>query len=106
MLRTLPVKQLPTAIMAFNDGSALGAIQAISQFGLKIPEDISIMGFDNVEQAQYSVPSLTTVDTNISLMAVAAVENLLHQISDGKANNVKILTPVKLVIRDSVVPPT
>jgi LacI family transcriptional regulator len=102
LFRKLSAKQLPTAIMAFNDGSAFGAIQAITQLGLKVPGDISIIGFDNVDQAQYSVPSLTTVDTDIPLMAAVAVENLLRQIADGYAANVKILTPVKLIIRDSV----
>ncbi|MDR1509416.1 MAG: GntR family transcriptional regulator [Synergistaceae bacterium] len=102
LLHSLQTCQIPTAIAAFNDGSAFGAMQAISQFGLKIPDDVSITGFDNVDQSLYSVPSLTTIDTNIPMMADAAVENLLHQMSGAKAVNVKILTPVKLIVRDSV----
>ena len=92
----------PTALVAFNDRLALGAIQAIRQAGLKVPDDISIIGYDNSDQAKYSVPKITTVEIHASLMAQTAARMLFQQIDDYEVLPVKILTPVELVEQDSV----
>lgn len=90
----------PTAIAAFNDNSAYGAIRAANQAGLRVPEDLSVTGFDNIEQPNM-LPQLTTVDTGIRQMAQVALENLYHQIRGGPCRSIKIVTPVHLVVRSS-----
>nr|WP_243129988.1 substrate-binding domain-containing protein [Clostridium sp. 1001271st1 H5] len=64
--------------MAFNDRLALGAIQAIHQAGLKVPDDISVIGYDNSDQAKYSMPKITTVEIHASLMAQTAARMLFQ----------------------------
>lgn len=100
MLRT--TQQIPTAIIAFNDRLASGALQAIQQAGLRVPEDISIIGFDNSELAMYSIPKLSSVEINIPIMAKASVANLFYQIKVGENIPVKILIPVSYIERNSV----
>lgn len=95
-------KELPTALIAFNDRLALGAVQAISHSGLNVPEDISIIGFDNSDQAKYSFPQITSVEIHVSMIGKAAISTLLQQIAEYAVYPVKILTPVALVERDSV----
>lgn len=96
------VDKLPTAIIAFNDRMAIGALQAIQKAGLKTPEDISVVGFDNSEQASYSMPKLSSVEINIPIIVKAAVANLFFQIQMGENIPAKILIPVSYVERDSV----
>ncbi len=100
MLRS--VSTFPTAIIAFNDRLASGALQAVQQAGLRVPEDISIIGFDNSELAMYSMPKLSSIEINIPIMAKAAVANLFYQINVGENIPVKILVPVSYIERDSV----
>lgn len=95
-------KTLPTALIAFNDRLALGAVQAISQAGMQVPEHISIIGFDNSDQAKYSFPQITTVEIHVPLIARAAIASLFQQIHEYAVYPVKILTPVELIERDSV----
>ncbi|MDL2324713.1 GntR family transcriptional regulator [Ruminococcaceae bacterium OttesenSCG-928-A16] len=95
-------QKLPTALLAFNDHLALGAIHAISEHGLSTPGDISVVGVDNIEQSQYVSPPLTTVNINPSLIGKVATSNLFAQIKGAETHPVKILTPVSLVVRDSV----
>lgn len=93
---------LPTALVAFNDRLALGAIQAIHQAGLKVPEDLSVIGYDNSDQAKYSLPKITTVEIHAPLMAETAARMLFQQIDDYAVLPVKILTPAELIEQDSV----
>lgn len=92
----------PTAILAFNDRLANGALQAIQQAGLAVPGDISVIGFDNSEQAKYTVPKLSSVEINIPIMAKIAAANLFFQIEVNQNLAVKILVPVSYIERDSV----
>lgn len=98
----LKSKMLPTAMIAFNDRLALGAVQALSQAGLQVPQDVSIVGFDNSDQAKYSFPQITTVEIHVPLIAKAAISSLFQQIHEYAVYPVKILTPVQLIERDSV----
>ncbi len=87
----------PTALVAFNDRLALGAIQAIHQAGLRVPDDISVIGYDNSDQAKYSMPKITTVEIHAPLMAQTASRMLFQQIDDYEVLTVKVLTPVELI---------
>lgn len=95
-----PIK--PTAVFASNDMMALGAMKAIQEAGLSVPDDISVIGFDNIEQCKYSNPSLTTVGTDMSLIARQSMKHLLELGDDFDTPAVKIIIPANLIVRDSV----
>jgi len=68
------------AVVAFNDALALGAIRALEDQGLKIPDDVAVVGFDDIEEARYSAPSLSTVRPAVQDLAQTAVRFLLERI--------------------------
>jgi len=91
-----------TAIFAYNDIIALGAYTAISQKGLKIPDDISIVGYDDIEMASIISPRLTTVSQPFYDIGKSAAELLLKRIKENTRSTPQtILLPTKLVIRES-----
>ena len=94
-----------TALVCYNDLAAIGAIRAITDQGLKVPEDISVVGFDDSEGASYHVPSLTTIRQPLHQMGAVAARILLQQIR-GEESFPKVMpiTP-ELVIRESTCPP-
>lgn len=94
--------QLPTAVFAFNDRLALGAMQAIQQAGLNVPKDISIIGYDNSEQSKLIYPRLSSIEINVSIMGSASVFTLLQQMNYYQALPIKILIPIQLIKRDSI----
>jgi LacI family transcriptional regulator len=98
-LLALPVR--PTAIFAANDKSAIGAIEAITDFGLKVPDDISIVGFDNIDEASYVHGGLTTVDQFITDMGRVAVEMLINLIQNKPLENHIYRMPTKLIVRNT-----
>lgn len=75
-----PAAQRFSALFAFNDISAIGAIRAIREAGLRVPEDISVVGFDDISSAAFQNPGLTTVRQPLEQMGVLAAETLLAQI--------------------------
>lgn len=80
VLQFLDRGSLPTAIVFNNDWMALGAMQALTEQGLRVPKDISLMGHDNVSICEEMLPTLTTVDQRVDIMAATAVELLEAQI--------------------------
>ena len=95
----------PTAIFAFNDDIAIGAIQAARARGLRVPEDLSVVGFDDVEHATIVTPALTTVRQPLAEMGRTAVSLLsrLMERQSFEAMHVELAT--RLVVRDSTAPP-
>ena len=91
---------LPTAFIAGNDLSAIGAIKAFKRFGYRVPEDISVTGFDNIAVLEYFTPGLTTVDNPIELQGKTAVAHLLDLIS-GKALGETFELAGEMIIRHS-----
>ncbi|GLR10284.1 transcriptional regulator [Mixta theicola] len=89
-----------TALLAANDDMALGAIKALKDRGLRVPQDISVAGFDNAKIGHYFSPSLTTLDTPIEQMIQCAVEQIVNLPLDTPEHG---LTGT-LVVRDSVGP--
>jgi len=97
---------MPTAIIGFNDNIAIGCLRAASELGLRVPQDISIVGFDDIEQSRYAIPSLTTVHSNIRELALATVQGLFLQIQHpGALTSLKSYVPSSLMIRESAAPP-
>ncbi|KUO49410.1 MAG: hypothetical protein APF76_08540 [Desulfitibacter sp. BRH_c19] len=95
------LKPKPTAIYAFNDIMAIGAIKAINQLGLKAPDDIAIIGFDNIPMAQFCTPSLTTIHSPSFEMGQHAARLLLENMQNKIVPQKKMLLPVELIVRDS-----
>lgn len=98
-LLTLP--QQPTAIIASNDVSAFGAMEAARECGKRIPDDISIIGFDDIPQAAQVHPPLTTIRQPLEDMGRRAVRMLLEIIENPERPPEKIELPTELVVRES-----
>ncbi|NNK96118.1 MAG: LacI family DNA-binding transcriptional regulator [Desulfobacterales bacterium] len=94
----------PTAIFAASDSLAIGALTAVKDKGLKVPEDISIAGFDNVEFASHCDPPLTTVQVPAMDMGHRAMETLLDIIGSGVDKVRRYDLETDLIIRDSCLP--
>src|SRR5690348_2741778 len=75
-----------TALFAFNDISAMGAIRALREAGLRVPEDVSVVGFDDIRSAEYQNPSLTTVRQPLRKMGTTAAEAVLRRICHAGTN--------------------
>lgn len=103
MEKMLEGKDLPTAIFAESDTTAIGAMQIIKERGIKVPRDISIAGFDNIHASAHLEVPLTTIDYPTEEMAKKAVEILIEKISNPKAIQPlqEIIIKPKLIIRSS-----
>ena len=73
-----------TAIFCFNDIAAIGAIRAFKDAGLSVPDDVSVVGFDDIQSAAYSTPSLTTVRQPLAEMGRCGAEVLLERIAEPR----------------------
>jgi DNA-binding LacI/PurR family transcriptional regulator len=94
-----------TALLAFNDLSALGAMTVLREEGYRVPEDISIMGFDDIEFAAISYPPLTTIRQPLKEMGSAAAELLTRKLaSDENLENIRVRP--ELICRSSTGPPS
>ena len=95
-----------TALFAFNDISAIGAIRALRSAGLRVPQDVSVVGFDDVQSAAFQNPSLTTVRQPLRHMGAVAAQTLLKRIAaPSPAPYPRFLTiEPKLVVRESTAP--
>jgi LacI family transcriptional regulator len=101
----LGASELATAVVIANDMMALGVIQEFHERGLSVPEDISIVGFDDIAFASLSNPSLTTVCLPRVELGRKAVEALIATVEHPDQQGVEINIPTYLVLRDSTAPP-
>ena len=102
MRRLLKLPVRPDAVFCFNDMMALGAMRAIHDAGLRVPDDIALVGFDDVEEGEYAVPSLTTIAPDKGKIAEEAVSMLLRRINDGYGEPCRLIHPgYRLVVRES-----
>jgi DNA-binding LacI/PurR family transcriptional regulator len=92
-----------TAVFAFNDISAIGCIRALREGGLRIPQDVSVVGFDDIQSAAFQNPGLTTVRQPLRKMGEIAAETLLQRIASGEIKSTSRLVTVEpeLVVRES-----
>jgi len=101
----LELPEPPTAIFAFNDNIAIGAIQAARELDLRVPDDVSIVGFDDVEHATIVTPALTTVRQPLAEMGRTAV-SLLNRLLEGqRVETLHVELATRLVVRESTAPP-
>lgn len=101
----LAEKERPTAVVVANDLMALGAMQEFKAAGLRVPQDISIIGFDDISFASLSEPALTTVFSPRVEIGRRAVEALLLTVDNPNRQGIEIKIPTSLVQRDSTAPP-
>lgn len=92
----------PTAILCFNDEMAHGARKAILEAGLSVPDDISLVGFDNADTSGFSDMKLTTIERNMMSIAKKGAEVLLGKIENGDTSTDRIYLDTQLIIRDTV----
>jgi hypothetical protein len=95
--------KLVTALVAFNDVSALGAMTALREAGYKVPEDVSVMGFDDIEFASIAYPPLTTIRQPLHEMGASAAELLLRKLAhDERVRNLRVRP--ELIVRSTTCP--
>jgi DNA-binding LacI/PurR family transcriptional regulator len=90
-----------TAIFAFNDEMAVGAISFLKEQNIKIPEDISVVGFDGIELGEYIDPALTTIKQSGYQLGLKSIEILNNIINQRKIEDNKVFIPHELVVRES-----
>jgi len=100
MLKLLDLPERPTAVFAASDGMAVGALRAIRDRGLRVPDAIALVGYDDLPLAAYTSPPLTTVHQPVNDMGAHAVRLLIEQIR-GQSLATSVRLPVRLVVRDS-----
>lgn len=101
----LDLPEPPTAIFAANDDMALGVVEAARVRGLRIPEDLSVIGFDDVTQASIVHPPLTTVRQPLEQMGQIAAERLLALIESPERAVERVVLPTELIVRQTTCPP-
>jgi DNA-binding LacI/PurR family transcriptional regulator len=95
----------PTALVCVNDLMAVGALRELRARGLRVPEDVSVTGFDDIQLARYLHPSLTTIRQEKSRLGTEAGRSLLRHVN-GEADVPTVVTlPVELIARGSTAPP-
>jgi LacI family transcriptional regulator len=101
----LDLPEPPTAIFASNDISAFGVIEAIRNRGLQIPDDVSVIGFDNIPEASHVHPGLTTVRQPLEHMGRLAVKMLFKRLEDPDLAGERVELATELIVRETCAPP-
>jgi DNA-binding LacI/PurR family transcriptional regulator len=99
--RLLDTEESFTAILAGNDLMALGAMRALREAGLRVPEDVSIVGFDDIDEAAYFDPPLTTIRQDFDILGRESVEYLVSLIENPKMSVHQRVFHPELVVRGS-----
>lgn len=90
-----------TAVIAYNDVVAIGVLKGLFRLGLRVPEDVSVIGFDNTLLAEITEPELTTVAAPLHAMGATGVKNLVGMIGGAVPSREPVVMPIKLVVRRS-----
>ncbi|HHW15118.1 MAG TPA: LacI family transcriptional regulator [Firmicutes bacterium] len=99
--RLLRAAQRPTAIFCASDLAAIGAMKAIREAGLEVPDDVSVVGFDDIAAAALAEPPLTTVRQPVQQVGATAAEMLIRLIQGHRLARNQVVLPVELVVRSS-----
>ncbi|WP_027343521.1 LacI family DNA-binding transcriptional regulator [Hamadaea tsunoensis] len=103
-MRLLDLPDPPTAIFASSDQMALGVYEAVRRRGLRVPDDVSIVGFDDLPQVSWSSPPLTTVRQPLSQMGMLAARTVLRLAQHEKIESPRVELATELIVRDSTAP--
>ncbi|MFC7395041.1 LacI family DNA-binding transcriptional regulator [Scopulibacillus cellulosilyticus] len=102
MEKLLSLKNPPTAVFCSNDDMAIGALNTVFAKGLSVPNDISVIGFDDITSAQYTNPSLTTVKRPIEKISQLGAQTILEMVETQVNKDKKVFVETELIIRKSV----
>ena len=97
---------IETAVFASSDQMALGVYEAARQYGLRVPDDLSVVGFDDLPQARWSPPPLTTVRQPLAEMGAAAADMLLQLVQGRTPDVLRVELSTSLVVSDSSAEPS
>jgi DNA-binding LacI/PurR family transcriptional regulator len=101
-LRLLALDRPPDAIFCLNDLLALGVLRTLAEARVRVPDDIAVMGFDDIEESRYSVPSLSTISPDKATIAAQAVERLAQRLDRGPgAHTAEVTVGYTLMARES-----
>jgi DNA-binding LacI/PurR family transcriptional regulator len=103
--RRLATVREVTAIFAANDQMALGILRALYEAGLEVPRDLSLVGFDDIPEAQFFTPPLTTVQQDCNELGRQSLMLLLEEIAASERSSAHVVVAPKLMVRDSTAPP-
>lgn len=107
MRTLLAFPEPPSAVFAFNDLLALGAVRVVLESGLRVPDDVAVVGFDDIEETRYSTPTLSTISPDIARIAHLALDLLVSRIEDPTGALPRDLrVPHRLRPRESTLGPT
>jgi LacI family transcriptional regulator len=101
----LATKRPFTALVSFNDVAAIGAIRGFRDHNIRVPEDVSVIGFDDIQGAAYHNPSLTTIRQPLNKMGITSAQVLLERLRGKKDYPEEIAIVPELIIRESTIPP-
>ena len=101
MTKLLPLRKLPRAIVCADDNIAIGVSKALQKKGIRIPQDVAITGYDDIEMASFCTPSLTTVRVDPYILGAESMDLLLKYIKDPETPSEKIRIENELIIRES-----
>ena len=101
ILDQLNKSERPTAFVAANDAIAIGCLKALYEKNIKVPEDMSLIGFNDISTAKYITPSLTTVKVYTEEMGSSGIQLLHERIQDGRDVTKTVITSTKLIVRES-----
>lgn len=102
MAQLLDQGHRPDAVFAYNDLIAIGAMRTITERGLRIPDDIAVVGFDDIEESRYTTTTLTTIAPDKEAIARLAVDSLVEQLSGAPVAEPRRPRPgYRLVVRES-----
>ncbi len=102
MRQLLKLKEPPDAVFCFNDLMALGVIRTLHQAGLRIPEDVAVIGYDDIEEGRYATPSLTTIAPDKKQLGVLAASFLIGRINETRTGPPETIeVPFQLIVRES-----
>ncbi|MDF7651502.1 ribose operon transcriptional repressor RbsR [Pantoea sp. Acro-805] len=102
MNQLLTLELLPEAVFTSNDAMAVGVYHALFQAGLSVPQDIAVMGYDNIELSRYLTPPLSTIHQPKDELGELAIDTLIHRMSDPDASQQTLVLTPELVERGSV----
>jgi DNA-binding LacI/PurR family transcriptional regulator len=104
MTKLLSLPKPPTAVLTSNDLTAIGALRAITRVGLRVPEDISVVGFDDIELSQFTQPPLTTIRLSRDELGRKAFDLLYETVQGKQRTGQEIRVSTTLVLRESTAP--
>ena len=103
MRRLLEAPERPDAVFCFNDLMALGALREAHEHGVRVPEDVAVVGWDDIEEGRYSTPTLTTISPDKQRIASLAVDFLAARLDAGAEPPHEVTAPFTLAVRESTI---